>query len=117
MLKATLINLSGHPGAFTSADVMQEFFNRLLEAIVEKKEVKYGDTFVRDVISCNLHHFARIKITFGQGWNSANIVADIQYHMLTLKFRLCFKFIMTVNFTIDNLAVYTDKDDFQKGVL
>ena len=37
VLKATLVNISRHPGAFTSADVMQEFFNRLLEAIVEKK--------------------------------------------------------------------------------
>lgn len=41
---------------------MQEFFNRLLEAIVEKKGVEYGDTFIRDVIARNLHHFARIKL-------------------------------------------------------
>ena len=67
VLKATLVNLSGRPGAFTPADVMQEFFNRLLEAIVEKKGVEYGDTFIRDVISRNLHHFARIKMDLREG--------------------------------------------------
>ena len=58
VLKATLVNISGRAGAFTPADVMQEFFNRLLKVIVEKKGVEYGDTFIRDVISRNLHHFA-----------------------------------------------------------
>lgn len=46
---------------------MQEFFNRLLEAIVEKKGVEYGDTFIRDIISRNLHHFARIKLELRVG--------------------------------------------------
>jgi hypothetical protein len=46
---------------------MQEFFNRLLEAIVEKKGVEYGDTFIRQVISRNLHHFARIKLDLRVG--------------------------------------------------
>lgn len=67
VLKATLVNISGRAGAFTPADVMQEFFNRLLEAIVEKKGVEYGDTFIQDVISRNLHHFARIKTDLREG--------------------------------------------------
>ncbi|KAJ3494472.1 hypothetical protein NLJ89_g10801 [Agrocybe chaxingu] len=62
ILRTTLINLMGKPGGFTAADLMQEYFNRLLEAIVEKKGVEYGDTFIREVISRNLHHFARIKL-------------------------------------------------------
>jgi hypothetical protein len=41
---------------------MQEHFNRLLEAIVEKKGVEYGDSFIKDAIAPNLHHFARIKL-------------------------------------------------------
>jgi hypothetical protein len=58
----TLVNLTGHAGSFSAADLMQEFFNRLLEAIVEKKGVEYGDTFIRQVISQKLHHFAQIKL-------------------------------------------------------
>lgn len=61
------MNLSGRDRAFTPADVMQEFFNRLLEEVVDKKGVEYGDTFIRDVISRNLHHFARIKMDLREG--------------------------------------------------
>lgn len=66
-LRTTLVNLTGRAGSFTAADLMQEFFNRLLEAIVEKKGVEYGDTFIRQVISRNLHHFARIKLDLRVG--------------------------------------------------
>lgn len=67
ILKTMLVNLSGRAGAFSAADLMQEFFNRLLEAIVDKKGVEYGDQFIRDVISRNLHHFARIKLDLREG--------------------------------------------------
>ncbi|TEB26688.1 hypothetical protein FA13DRAFT_1691951 [Coprinellus micaceus] len=66
-LKATLVNLTGRAGSFTAADLMQEYFNRLLEAIVEKKGVNYSEDFIRLVISPNLHHFARIKIDMRTG--------------------------------------------------
>ena len=66
-LKATLVNLTGREGSFTAADLMQEYFNRLLEAIVEKKGVDYSEDFIRLVISPNLHHFARIKIDMRTG--------------------------------------------------
>lgn len=67
VLRMTLVNLLGRAGSFTAADLMQEFFNRLLEAIVEKKGVEYGDVFIREVISRNLHHFARIKLDLRVG--------------------------------------------------
>jgi hypothetical protein len=67
ILRSTLVSLSGKPGSFTAADLMQEYFNRLLEAIVEKKGVEYGDTFIREVVSPNLHHFARIKLDLRDG--------------------------------------------------
>lgn len=67
ILKTMLVNLSGRAGAFSAADLMQEFFNRLLEAIVDKKGVEYGDQFIRNVISRNLHHFARIKLDLREG--------------------------------------------------
>lgn len=67
ILKSTLVNLTGRPGSFTAADLMQEYFNRLLEAIVEKKGVEYGHAFIREVVSRNLHHFARIKLDLRDG--------------------------------------------------
>ncbi|KAF6749148.1 hypothetical protein DFP72DRAFT_1014734 [Ephemerocybe angulata] len=67
ILRSTLVNLTGRAGAFSAADLMQEYFNRLLEAIVDKKGAEYGDDFIRSVISPNLHHFARIKIEMRAG--------------------------------------------------
>src|SRR6202790_3075439 len=55
-LNAMLVNLSGMDGAFAEGDIIQEFFNRLLEAILERKGADFGDTFIRQVISRNLHH-------------------------------------------------------------
>jgi len=49
VLRTTLVNLSGREGSFTAADLMQEYFNQLLEAIVEKKGVEYDDFFIRHV--------------------------------------------------------------------
>lgn len=46
---------------------MQEYFNRLLEAIVEKKGIDYGDPFARNVISPNLGHFAQLKLNLRRG--------------------------------------------------
>jgi hypothetical protein len=62
ILRSMLVTLSGKPGTFSALDLTQEYFNRLLEAIVERKGVEYGEPFIRNVISRNLHHFARIKL-------------------------------------------------------
>ncbi|KAF8804248.1 hypothetical protein BYT27DRAFT_7214042 [Phlegmacium glaucopus] len=67
ILRTTLVNLTARAGSFSAADLMQEFFNQLLKAIVEKKGVEYGDTFIRQVISRNLHHFACIKLDLCAG--------------------------------------------------
>ncbi|KAJ3748285.1 hypothetical protein EV360DRAFT_25469, partial [Lentinula raphanica] len=47
LLRTMLINLSGKPGAFSPCDIIQEYFNRLLEFII---------------ISRNLHHMSQVKI-------------------------------------------------------
>jgi hypothetical protein len=62
ILQSMLASLSGRAGSFSAMDFIQEYFNRLLEAIVERKGAEYGATFIRNVISRNLHHFARIKL-------------------------------------------------------
>lgn len=60
ILASMLINLSGDPGRFAPADLIQEYFNRLLQAIAERKGAEYNDRFIRSVVSRNLHHLARL---------------------------------------------------------
>lgn len=62
-----LVNLSGKAGAFSAGDIVQEFYNRLLEAIIERKGADFGDTFIRQVISRNLHHMGRVKTDLREG--------------------------------------------------
>jgi len=66
-LNAMLVNLSGMDGAFAEGDIIQEFFNCLLEAILEWKGADFGDTFIRQVISRNLHHMGRVKTELRDG--------------------------------------------------
>ncbi|KII83161.1 hypothetical protein PLICRDRAFT_82404, partial [Plicaturopsis crispa FD-325 SS-3] len=51
----------GKAGGFSAGDLVQEYFNRLLEAVGEKKGIEYGADFARNVISRNLHHMAHLK--------------------------------------------------------
>jgi hypothetical protein len=67
ILKGLLVNLAGKEGGFSAGDFIQEYFNRLLEAIVQRKGVDYGARYSRDVISRNLHHLARLKMQFRDG--------------------------------------------------
>jgi hypothetical protein len=39
ILKGLLVNLAGKEGGFSAWDFIQEYFNRLLEAIVQRKGV------------------------------------------------------------------------------
>lgn len=120
MLKSTLVNLSGRDRAFTPADVMQEFFNRLLEEVVDKKGVEYGDTFIRDVISRNLHHFARIKMDLREGVelskrSGRHSVPHVNPEIRTLLqvYKDCELHYRRPGRVYED----TDKDDFQKGLL
>jgi hypothetical protein len=67
ILHLSLVNLRGDEGHFSAGDFIQEYFNRLLESIVQKKGVEYGDHFVRNIWSRNLHHVARLKSTWLDG--------------------------------------------------
>ncbi len=67
ILKSLLVNLSGDPGRFSPADLIQEYFNRLLQAIAERKGVEYNAHFVRNVVSRNLHHLARLRDDLKEG--------------------------------------------------
>jgi hypothetical protein len=62
LLATTLVNLSGKEGWWSARDFIQEYFNRLLEAVVHRKGVEYGDNFIRNVWSRNIHHIVRLKL-------------------------------------------------------
>ncbi|KAF8811180.1 hypothetical protein BYT27DRAFT_7221584 [Phlegmacium glaucopus] len=67
VLNSMLVNLSGKEGAFSAGDIIQEFYNRLLEAIIERKGAEFGAPFIRDTISHNLHHMGCIKTELREG--------------------------------------------------
>ncbi|KAF9522129.1 hypothetical protein CPB83DRAFT_840712 [Crepidotus variabilis] len=67
LLQMTLVNLTGRPGHWSAGDFVQEYFNRLLEAIVERKGVEYGDKFIHKTWSQNIHHIARLKLLWFDG--------------------------------------------------
>lgn len=64
LLAISLVNLTGREGSFAAGDTIQEYFNRIPEAVVGRKGVEYGDNFIRNVWSRNLHHIARLKSTW-----------------------------------------------------
>lgn len=66
-LNSMLVNLSGRAGGFTTGDLIQEFFNRLLEAIIERKGADFGDIFIRQIVSRNLHHMGWVKTELRDG--------------------------------------------------
>ena len=67
LLRTTLVNLRGIDGRWSAGDFIQEYFNRLLEAVVQRKGVEYGDRFIRDTWSRNIHHVGRLKLEWLEG--------------------------------------------------
>ncbi|KAI1787713.1 hypothetical protein LXA43DRAFT_863532, partial [Ganoderma leucocontextum] len=61
ILRSLLVNLSGMPGHFSPIDLIQEYLNRLLQAIAERKGAEYNGRFLRNIVSRNLHHLARLS--------------------------------------------------------
>ncbi|KAJ7736361.1 hypothetical protein DFH07DRAFT_966873 [Mycena maculata] len=59
----TLTGLTDH----YEGDFIVEFFNRLLEDVVERKSTQFDDTFIRDIISRNLWHIAQLKVAWRMG--------------------------------------------------
>jgi len=61
ILRSMLVNINDHSGSFCALNFMQEYFNRLLEAIVQRKGVDYGAPYICSVIARNLHRLGQIK--------------------------------------------------------
>ncbi|KAJ7090973.1 hypothetical protein C8R43DRAFT_1142062 [Mycena crocata] len=64
LLHSLIWNLSGLPGHCEDGDFIVEFFNRLLEDVVEHKSPQFDDLFIRNIISHNLRHIAELKVAW-----------------------------------------------------
>ncbi|KAF5328076.1 hypothetical protein D9619_013640 [Psilocybe cf. subviscida] len=120
LLHMTLVNLTGREGHWSAGDFMQEYFNRLLEAVFQRKGIDYGDPFVRQVWSRNLQHIARLKMSWldGVGLNSrsrrhtgAKRVAEQKILLLLYKETELHSFRAGRQYTNEAYV-----DDFTKGV-
>ncbi|KAJ7792476.1 hypothetical protein B0H14DRAFT_2623860 [Mycena olivaceomarginata] len=67
LLRGLIWNLSGLPGHCEEGDFIVEFFNRLLEDVVEHKSAQFDDIFIRNIISRNLRHIAELKVAWRAG--------------------------------------------------
>lgn len=56
-----LVNLTGELGGWIEGDLMQEHYNRWLEAMVKSKGGEFDDKFYRQTLAPNVNHFLRIK--------------------------------------------------------
>jgi hypothetical protein len=118
ILASTVVNLSGKPGSFMAADLMQEHFNRLLQTIVQKKGAEYGDKYIRETISRNLHHLARVKLDLRRGIElerrAGHHSAPHQNRELLLL--LCeYRADRLHHWYISGRISKTDRDDFSRG--
>ncbi|KAJ6595287.1 hypothetical protein B0H10DRAFT_2232994 [Mycena sp. CBHHK59/15] len=67
LLRGLIWNISGIPGHCEEGDYIVEFFNRLLEDVVEHKSAQFDDLFIRNIISRNLRHIAQLKVAWRIG--------------------------------------------------
>ncbi|KAJ7705556.1 hypothetical protein B0H17DRAFT_920313, partial [Mycena rosella] len=64
LLRGLIWSLSELPDHCQEGDVIVEFFNRLLEDIVQHKSAQFDDKFIRNIVSRNLCHIAEIKVAW-----------------------------------------------------
>ncbi|KAJ7079843.1 hypothetical protein C8R44DRAFT_909020 [Mycena epipterygia] len=67
LLRGLIWNLTGLTDHCEEGDFIVEFFNRLLEDIVQHKSAQFDDTFIRNIISRNLRHIALLKLAWRTG--------------------------------------------------
>ncbi|KAJ7754624.1 hypothetical protein DFH07DRAFT_743698, partial [Mycena maculata] len=67
LLLLLLISLTGLLGHCEEGDYVVEFFDRLLEDIVQHKNAQFDDNFIRNVISRHLRHIAELKTAWRTG--------------------------------------------------
>ncbi|KAJ7445371.1 hypothetical protein B0H11DRAFT_2162611 [Mycena galericulata] len=67
LLLCEILNLRGIHGHFEEGDYVVEFFNRLLEDVVQRKNAQFDDDFIRNVVSRNLRQIAELKLAWRTG--------------------------------------------------
>ncbi|KAK7022837.1 hypothetical protein VNI00_016918 [Paramarasmius palmivorus] len=67
LLSTLVASLSGKPGTHRCCDLLQEFFQRIIEAIVQHKGAEFGDRFIREAIARCLGYLQRLKEDFLSG--------------------------------------------------
>ncbi|GBE84702.1 hypothetical protein SCP_0606820 [Sparassis crispa] len=66
-LKNWLVNPSGKAQKYQEGDFTQERYNRELETFVDRKDTQWNADYICKVISPNVHHFMKMKNTYGDG--------------------------------------------------
>ena len=64
-----LVNLTGELSSYIEADLLQEHYNKWLEAMVTMRNSNFDDSFYRETISPNVNHFLRIKEIIQEGFD------------------------------------------------
>ncbi|TRM57978.1 hypothetical protein BD626DRAFT_550857 [Schizophyllum amplum] len=67
LLRLSLVNLTGKANHFCEGDLLQEYFNRLLDAVAQHKGVDYSDPFLRNIWSRNVLHVAQLRTEWVEG--------------------------------------------------
>ncbi|KAJ8509453.1 hypothetical protein ONZ45_g8391 [Pleurotus djamor] len=61
ILRSMVINLSGHPGDWQPADIVQEFLNRCLEPLIQRKDINFGSYYIRNYWARNVRDIYELK--------------------------------------------------------
>lgn len=64
ILSSMLINMTGEAGKFQPGDIIQEFLNRCLEPIIQRKDATFGSHTVREIWARNLKDIFDLKQHF-----------------------------------------------------
>ncbi|KAI4523483.1 hypothetical protein K525DRAFT_361253 [Schizophyllum commune Loenen D] len=119
LLRMSLVNTSGRTNHFCQGDLLQEYFNRLLDAVAQHKGVDYSDRFLREVWSRNVFNVAVLKTEWMEGagldqrsakHSDPSTIAEIRT-LLDL-YRHHHLHIFRAGRTLDGA---TDRDRFNKG--
>ncbi|TFY79571.1 hypothetical protein EWM64_g4441 [Hericium alpestre] len=67
IFRTWLVNPSGRPGHYLEADLLQEHFNKVLEELVQQKDIGFDDSFLTTVAARNMHHLQELPNTMEEG--------------------------------------------------
>lgn len=66
-LESLLVNPTGREGGFQAFDIFQEYLNRCLEPIVQRKDTDFGSDHIRNIWSRNVYDIYQLKTSMRAG--------------------------------------------------